>query len=432
MNPRALSESLHSEAEKVLVGGVNSPVRSFRRVGGSPILAKNASGPYLWDQDGKKYIDLVMSYGPHLFGHSQKDIVDKISSTAKNGLCFGMTTQQEVEWAKKFLSFLPWAEKVRAMSSGTEACMTAVRLARGITGRELLVKFSGHFHGHVDALMVDAGSGVATLSEKPSPDSAGLIKSIVDTVKVLEFNDVESLKKLFLLEGKKIAAVILEPVMGNMGVVPPTLEFLETLRKLTKEAEALLIFDEVMTGFRVSKKSAHGFFGIEPDLCTFGKIVGGGLPLSALTGKAKYMDFLSPLGSVYQAGTLSGNPLGVSAGLKMLELISENDPYSRLDELGSFLEGAIEEIALKNQIELKVSRVGSMLSVFFRKQKPTNARETRDINENTFKKFFWALVEEGILIPPSPFEAYFLSTAHFEIEQKEWEDIFNRVFKRIR
>jgi glutamate-1-semialdehyde 2,1-aminomutase len=426
------SQRKHDEALRLLVGGVNSPVRSFKRVGGTPLLASHAEGAHLWDLDGNKYIDLVMSYGPHLFGHGKKQIVEAVTQTAQKGLCLGMTSQGEIEWAESFLAKVPSAQKVRCMSSGTEACMTAVRLARGYTGRDLIVKCSGHYHGHVDSLMVDAGSGVATLSEEVAPDSAGLPRALTECVRVVEFNNVQSVKEVFAKDGERIAGLILEPVMGNMGVVAPEAEFLTAVREETAKAGALLIFDEVMTGFRVHEYSAQGRYGIVPDLSTFGKIVGGGMPLSALTGSAQVMDKLAPLGSVYQAGTLSGNPVGIEAGRAMLSLLEKENPYGRLEELGAWLENLLAELAMRNSLKLSVARVGSMISVFFREKAPRNAAETRDVDFGLFNRFFWALIEEGVLIPPSPFEAYFLSTAHFEISQKEWEDKFQRVFKKLR
>jgi glutamate-1-semialdehyde 2,1-aminomutase len=343
-----------------------------------------------------------------------------------------MTSPAEIEWAELLLKQLPSANKVRAMSSGTEACTTAIRLARGYTGRNIIVKCSGHYHGHVDSLMVDAGSGLATLSDEVCADSAGIPSELVRLVKVIPFNDSLHLEKVFEEFGSQIAAFIMEPVMGNMGVVAPNINFLKKARELTQQYKSLLIFDEVMTGFRVSQQSAQGRFDIKPDLTTLGKIVGGGAALSALAGKKEIMDHLAPLGNVYQAGTLSGNPISISAGMAMMKKIEKQNPYPELEELGAFLESLIINCAKKNQIKLSVGRVGSMLSVFFRTEAPKNALETRDINEPLFKKFFWALIEEGILIPPSPFEAYFLSYAHLEIPKKTWEEKMDHVFKKIR
>jgi glutamate-1-semialdehyde 2,1-aminomutase len=404
------SKIRHEQAVKILVGGVNSPVRSFKRVGGSPLWAKRAEAQYLWDVDGHKYVDFVMSYGPHLFGHAHPKIKEAVTRALENSSCFGMSSEGELEWAELLLKRLPGAEKIRAMSSGTEACMTAVRLARGITGRDIIVKCAGHYHGHGDALLVDAGSGVATLSTDAAPDSAGLSKSQCALARVVQFNDVAQLENLFKKEGSGIACFILEPIMGNMGVVPPELNYLRKAHELCSKHGALLIFDEVMTGLRVHQHSAQGLYDIKPDLTTLGKIVGGGLPLSALAGPAKFMDQLAPLGPVYQAGTLSGNPLSVAAGIAMLKLLDDENPYQKLEKTNSTLESLVNEKA--KHLPLTTNRVGSMISFFFRKEPVKNAADARAVDYELFNKFFWALLEEGIMIPPSPFEACFVSTAH--------------------
>lgn len=414
-----MENSWLSRAEKVFVGGVNSPVRSFKRVGGKPIVAQRAEGAFVFDDNNKKYLDCVMSYGPHLFGHGYKPIIESLRKILEEGLCYGMTSEREVLWGEKMISlvqgiFPKKKLKVRALSSGTEACMSAIRLARGHTQREIIVKCSGHYHGHVDSLLFDAGSGVATLSENIAPDSAGLPKALAHNLKVISFNDVESLTNVFNEFGNQIAALILEPVMGNMGVVNPDPAFLRVARETTQKNGALLIFDEVMTGFRVHELSASGRFQIEPDIVTFGKIVGGGLPLAAFVAPDEIMNDLAPTGAVYQAGTLSGNPLGVGAGLAMLTQIEKEKPYAALESLGKKLEENIQNAAREKGLELSVARCGSMLSIFFRKELPRNAAETRDVNFDLFSKFFWNAIENGLMLPPSPFEAYFLSTAHLE------------------
>jgi glutamate-1-semialdehyde 2,1-aminomutase len=425
--PKSLS--LHERAVKSLVGGVNSPVRSFKRVGGQPIFAAKGEGAYLWDVDGNRYVDVVMSYGPHLFGHQREEIRFACTEALKRSTCLGMTGEAEIEWAELLLKRLPGAEKVRAMSTGTEACATAIRLARGVTGRDLIVKFTGHYHGHVDSLLVAAGSGVATLSQEAVPECAGIPKALSSLARVAEFNDEAGIEAVFAQDGLKIAAVIVEPIMGNMGVVPPKPSFLKKLRELCTRHGSLLIFDEVMTGLRVHRESAQGLFGIRPDLTTLGKIVGGGLPLSALAGPAKFMDQLAPLGPVYQAGTLSGNPLCVAAGIAMMKLIDAQDPYGRLEECGAHWEKMAIAAASKAGVPLRVERVGSMISFFFRKETVTTERDTRDIDEGAFKAFFWALVEAGLMMPPSPFEACFLGVPHSDIPSSEIERIFEHAFR---
>ncbi len=422
------SQLLHSRAIKSLVGGVNSPVRSFKRVGGKPLLAEKAAGAFLWDVDGNRYVDFVMSYGPHLFGHSPEPIKMALKKVCEGSPCYGMTSEGEIEWAELLLKRLPGAEKVRALSTGTEACMTAIRLARGITGRDLVVKFSGHYHGHVDSLMVDAGSGIATLSSEAAPDSKGLPRALVDLARVAEFNNLESVAQIFAKDGNSIACVILEPVMGNMGVVAPDPAFLRGLREICTRHGALLIFDEVMTGLRVHSRSAQGRYGITPDLTCLGKIVGGGLPLSALAGPAKFMDQLAPLGGVYQAGTLSGNPVSIAAGLAMLKWIDQEDPYARLEEVGQRLERAFLEAASRRKREISVSRVGSMISVYFRKDPVRNANDCRAVDEAAFNRYFHGMLEAGCLLPPSPFEAYFLASVHADLSKDDLEGRIEKAF----
>jgi glutamate-1-semialdehyde 2,1-aminomutase len=409
------SKELFERAQKTLVGGVNSPVRSFKRVGGHPIFAARGEGAYLYDVDQNRYVDFVMSYGPHLYGHARPEIVEAVQRAAALSPCLGFTTENELRWAELLLKRLPNAEKVRALSTGTEACATAIRLARGVTGRDVVAKCSGHYHGHVDALLVDGGSGLATLSTEPVPDSKGLPASVVANSRVIEFNNVESLEALFKNEASNIACLIMEPVMGNMGVVPPDPAFLKRSRELCTRHGALLIFDEVMTGLRVDRYSAQGRFQVRPDLTTLGKVVGGGLPLSALAGPADFMNKLAPLGPVYQAGTLSGNPVSIAGGIAMLELIDRDDPYARLENLGQRVEEVFGDVARKAGLDFRVERVGSMISFYFRKGAVRNARDCRDTNEKQFNAFFWALMEGGFLLPPSPFEASFLSLAHEEI-----------------
>ncbi len=427
------SEELNARAKKVLVGGVNSPVRSFRRVGGTPVFAIRGKGPYVWDADENQYIDLVMSYGPHLFGHARKEIMDAVSRALPHSSCFGMSSEAEIEWAELVLKRFPGAEKIRATSSGTEACATAVRLCRGITGRPLMVKFSGNYHGHVDSLLVSAGSGVATLStsKETVADSAGIPEQLVQNSRVVEYNDIGALDLLFQKEGQNIAGVILEPIVGNMGVIPPKKEFLHKCRELCTKYGSLLVFDEVMTGLRVHEKSAQGLYGIVPDLTTVGKIVGGGFPLGAVLGPAKFMSHLAPEGSVYQAGTLSGNPVCIAAGIAMLKLIDKERPYDLLEKIGKDWESVLYNEAASAKIPVRVERVGSMISLYFRKDPVTNGIDAVNSDLDKFNQYFWGLVEEGIMIPPSPFEACFLSVAHGEILKSDWEIKIKNVFQKI-
>jgi glutamate-1-semialdehyde 2,1-aminomutase len=429
-----VSKALHDRAQKSLVGGVNSPVRSFRRVGGQPLMAVRGEGSYLWDADGNRYIDTVMSYGPHLFGHAHPKVCEAVEKAMKNSSCLGMSSEAEIEWAELLLKRLPKAEKVRAMSTGTEACATAIRLARGYTKRDKILKFSGHYHGHVDSLMVAAGSGLATLAEasRPVPDSAGIPKALTDLAVVSEFNNLTLLEEVFQRHGNEFAAAILEPVMGNMGVIPPDPAFLRELRELTRSYGAVLIFDEVMTGLRVGRQSAQGLYGIDPDLTCLGKIIGGGLPLSALAGRAEIMDHLAPLGPVYQAGTLSGNPVSIAAGIAMMKLIDSEDPYERLETFGAKLQGWITNEADRCRLPVRVERVASMISVFFRQDKLRNDRDALATDGNLFNQYFWNMLDEGFMLPPSPYEACFLATSHLELGDDVWAQGLRRVFERIR
>jgi len=430
---REKSKVLFERAKKTLVGGVNSPVRSFKRVGGQAIFASRGDGPYIFDADNNQYIDFVMSYGPHLFGHAHPTLIHAVQESLKNSFCLGMSSEKEIEWAELFLEKVPHAEKVRAVSTGTEATQTAIRLARGVTGRQLIVKYAGHYHGHVDSLLVDSGSGLATLQAKNIvADSKGLAEALIQSSRVLPFNDLNALEELFKSEGTLIAGVILEPIMGNMGVVPPKTEYLKRLRELCTQYSALLIFDEVMTGFRVGPQSAQGLYSIKPDLSCFGKIVGGGLPLAALCGPAKYMDQLAPLGGVYQAGTLSGNPVSISAGIAMLKLLKTENPYEALETLGADVEAIYYEVAAKNHVKIRVERVGSMFSIYFREKAVHNANDCRDISEGQFNQYFWSMLDEGIMLPPSPFEACFLATVHkTAFKEKAFSEKLNKVFQRV-
>lgn len=407
------SREIFSRAQTVMPGGVNSPVRSFRSVGGDPFIAQRGEGAFIFDVDGNKYIDLVCSWGALIHGHSRSEIVAAVEKALKSGASFGVTCEIEIALGEAIKSAVSTVELVRLVNSGTEACMSAIRLARGYTGRELIVKFDGHYHGHGDSFLVGAGSGVATLHQS---ESAGVPQSTVERSLVVPFNDREAIKKLFKDYGSRIAAVILEPVSGNMGCVLPDPEFLIDLRRLTTEHKSLLIFDEVMTGFRLGRSGAQGLYAIDPDLSCFGKVIGGGLPLAAYGGRKEIMSSVSPLGPVYQAGTLSGNPLASAAGLASLQIIekTERDLFPYLDSISSEWKSALQSHIRLKGYPVSVSQIGSMLSVFFRPEPPRNFAEAKESDLPRFKKFFWSLLRRGVYYPPSQYEACFLSSAHGE------------------
>ena len=402
------SQELFERARLSIPGGVNSPVRAFRSVGGSPCFITRGEAAHLFDVDGNKYIDYIGSWGPLILGHCHPDIIDALAKAMSHGTSFGAPTEAEVELAELIRAMVPSIEMVRLVNSGTEATMSALRLARGFTNRDLTVKFDGCYHGHVDSLLVKAGSGVATLG---LPDSPGVPKGFSDTTITVPYNDVAALEQVFRVHRGKIAAVIVEPVCGNMGCIPPAPGFLEALRRITAEDEALLIFDEVMTGFRVSPGGAQQLYGITPDLTTLGKIIGGGLPIAAYGGKREIMSYVAPSGPVYQAGTLSGNPLAVHAGLAMLRRLQAHP------EVYDQLERASAALAACAPAGITVNRVGSMMTWFFTDQPVTDADGARRSDTTRFGRFFHAMLERGIYLPPSQYEALFVSAAH------TWADI---------
>ncbi len=403
------SKSLFTLAKKHIPGGVNSPVRAFGSVGGWPRFIKSADGPLLMDVEGRKYIDFVMSWGALILGHSAGGVVKAVIDSAVRGTSYGAPTAQEVRLAELIKKVFPSIEKVRLVNSGTEAVMTAVRLARGMTGRKKIIKFDGCYHGHSDSLLVKPGSGVATLG---IPDSAGIPEEIAQLTISLPYNDVSAFERVIRTEEKSIACVIVEPVAANMGVVPPREEFLWALRKWTKKYGALLIFDEIISGFRVSHGGAQELYGIRPDLTTLGKIVGGGLPLAALGGGAKIMDHLAPLGAVYQAGTLSGNPLAVAAGISTLETLQDKKVYADLRGKSAQLIARLREIAKKKKRNIQIQSAGSMFTVFFSSAPVENFSQAKKSDVKSYARFFHKLLELGIYFPPSQFEACFISTAH--------------------
>lgn len=392
-------------------GGVNSPARAFGAVGGSPIFVERAEGAYLHDIDGNRYIDFIGSWGPMILGHAHPAVTEAVCRAAGRGTSFGAPTEAESELAELIIQAVPSVEKVRLVNSGTEATMSAIRLARGFTRRDLIVKFAGNYHGHVDGLLVAAGSSAATLA---LPDSLGVTEGTVRDTLVLAFNDEAAAEQLFESHGPRIAGVIVEPIVGNMGCVPPRPGFLETLRNLTARHGALLIFDEVMTGFRVAYGGAQELFGVRPDLTTLGKIVGGGLPVGAYGGRAEIMDHVLPAGKVFQAGTLSGNPLATAAGTATLRVLRDDPPYERIETLGHRLEAGLREAASAAGVPHCVARVGSMMTLFFHSGPVVNWEIASQCDRGRFAKFFWALLNDGVYFPCSQFEALFISASHTE------------------
>ncbi len=408
------SEDLFNRAQKVIPGGVNSPVRAFRAVGGKPLFIQRGNGSHVWDADGREYIDYIGSWGPLIFGHRPPEVMKALSDVLEIGTSFGAPTEREVEIAELITRLVPSVEKVRLVNSGTEATLSAIRLARGFTGRNRIVKFDGCYHGHGDSLLVKAGSGVATLG---LPDSPGVPASLADLTTVLPFNDPAPLTRLFGgKDGKDVACVIIEPIVGNMGCAPPRSGYLEILRDFTKAAGTLLIFDEVMTGFRVAAGGAQQKYRIQPDLTTMGKVIGGGLPVGAYGGRAEIMNHVAPAGPVYQAGTLSGNPLAVAAGLATLRRIEREDPYPKLESLGACLEAGLLDAAQKAGVPAQVNRVGSMFTLFFTDRDVFNFETAKTCDTQKFNRFFHGMLEQGIYLPPSQFEAAFISTAHTEAD----------------
>jgi len=401
------SQELFDRAQLSVPGGVNSPVRAWRGVGGTPRFINRGEGAHLFDEDGNEYIDYIGSWGPLLLGHRHPEILDAIQHALARGTSFGAPTELEIEMAETIRAMVPSMEMIRLVNSGTEATMSALRVARGFTNRDITIKFEGCYHGHVDSLLVKAGSGVATLG---LPDSPGVPKGFSDTTVTVPFNSVEALEQAFETHRNQIAAVIVEPVCGNMGCIPPNSGYLDALRRITERHEALLIFDEVMTGFRVSPGGAQELYRIKPDLTTLGKIIGGGLPIAAYGGRKDIMTFLAPSGPIYQAGTLSGNPLAVAAGLAMLRHIQAHP------EIYEQLNRATGQIAACAPENITVNRIGSMMTWFFTNQPVTDYDSAKTSNTKQFGKFFHAMLERGIYLPPSQYEALFVSAAHTEAD----------------
>lgn len=403
------SKELFQEAQKFLVGGVNSPVRAFKSVGTDPIFIEKGKGSRIWDVDGNEYIDYVLSWGPLILGHAHDQVINAIKQISNYGTSFGAPTYLEVEMAKAVVDAVKSVEMVRFVNSGTEATMSAIRLARGYTKRKKIVKFDGCYHGHGDSLLVSAGSGVATLG---IPGTPGIPEELANLTIVLPYNDIEAVEEAFKKYGEDIACVIVEPVAGNMGVVAPSREYHQKLREITQKYGSLLIFDEVMTGFRLSYGGAQELYDIQPDLTTFGKVIGGGLPVGAYGGKREIMEYVAPVGPVYQAGTLSGNPLAMAAGLRQLQLLKELNPYRELDEKGKIIEEGFREISKETSVPIQINRVGSMITVFFTQTPVKDFTTAKTSDTQKFAKFFRCMLEKGVYLPASQFEAFFLSTAH--------------------
>jgi glutamate-1-semialdehyde 2,1-aminomutase len=407
------SQELFQKALSLMPGGVNSPVRAFRAVGGDPVFIAGGKGSSIVDVDGRSYIDYVLSWGPLILGHCHPEVVEALARVIETGTSFGACTAAEVELAERLREAYPSLERVRLVNSGTEATLSALRVARAATGRDKILKFEGCYHGHGDSLLVKAGSGVATLG---LPDSPGVPRALAELTVTLPFNDPAALEEAFRVHCNQLAAVIIEPVVGNSGCIPPQAGFLERLRKLTAEQGTVLILDEVMTGFRVAYGGAQELYGIQPDLTTLGKIIGGGLPVGAYGGKASLMDWVAPAGPVYQAGTLSGNPLAVAAGLKTLEILRRPGTYEQLEAIAEKLASGLAAAAAKAGVPLTVNRVGSMFTCFFTSDMVTDYASAKRSDTVKFACFFRALLEGGVYFPPSQFEAAFVSTAHSEAD----------------
>jgi glutamate-1-semialdehyde 2,1-aminomutase len=423
-----LSQKMFAVSKELIPGGVNSPVRAFRNVGGEPFFVRRAKGSRIEDIDGKHYIDYIGSWGPNILGHAPIAITNTIHEVAKSGISFGIPNLYEVEMARKICGWVPSVEKVRMTSSGTEATMSAIRLARGFTKRDCIVKFDGCYHGHSDSLLVAAGSGALTHGE---PDSAGVPKAFAEKTIVLSYNDPEALEALFAARGEEIAAIIVESYPANAGLVFPRPGYLELLSSITRKHGALLIFDEVMTGFRLGKDGVQGLENLTPDLSCFGKVIGGGLPVGAFGGRADVMDMLAPVGPVYQAGTLSGNPLAMAAGLAQLRELEERSGFGRLEQLGAHFESGLRQLLAEKGVPHRFNRVGSMFCLFFTEREIINVDDVMKQDLAFFKKFFWGCLDKGIYLAPSPYETGFISLAHTEADLDDTLTVFSEVLAVI-
>jgi len=428
MNYKRSSE-LFEDAQKVIPGGVNSPVRAFKAVGGHPIFIESAKGAYLYDSDGNKYIDYINSWGPMILGHAHKPVVDAVIEKAKKGTSFGAPTEIETKIAELAVKMVPNIDKIRFVNSGTEACMSAVRLARGYTNKEKIIKFAGCYHGHSDSFLIQAGSGAITFG---SPNSPGVTQGTAKDTLLAKFNDLESVQHLIEANKNEISCIILEPVAGNMGCIPPQDGFLEGLRRLCDQNDILLIFDEVMSGFRLAPGGVQERLGVNADIITFGKVIGGGLPVGAFAAKSEIMDYLSPIGPVYQAGTLSGNPLAMAAGLAMLNELDQNRQiFESLDKKTAYLHEGIGNALKSNNVKHTINRIGSMMSVHFTDQPVVDFESATTGNTNTFKAFFQGMLDHGIYLAPSTFETWFITEA---LSYKDLDDTIaavNSIAKKL-
>ena len=426
--PGPLSQKLFAEAKQHIPGGVNSPVRAFRNVGGEPFFVRRAAGCRIEDVDGRSYIDYIGSWGPNILGHAPAAITDTIKEVAMSGVSFGIPNPFEVDMARTICDWVPSVGKVRMCNSGTEATMSAIRLARGFTQRDLIVKFDGCYHGHSDSLLVAAGSGALTHGE---PDSAGVPRAFAEKTLVLPYNDAAALEEVFATQGERIAAVIVESYPANAGLVFPQPGYLELLCALPRKHGALLIFDEVMTGFRLGKAGVQGLENITPDLSCFGKVIGGGLPVGAFGGRADVMDLLAPLGPVYQAGTLSGNPLAMAAGLTQLRELTRLSGYARLDELGAHFEKGLRSLLENKGVPYRFNRVGSMFCLYFTDREIRNVTDVMQQDLGFFRKFFWGCLRRGVYLAPSPYETGFISLAHTEADLDDTLTVFDAALTEI-
>jgi glutamate-1-semialdehyde 2,1-aminomutase len=423
------SSALFAQAKQLIPGGVNSPVRAFKAVGGTPIFIKEAKGAYLFDEDGNQYIDFISSWGPLILGHGYHPVVQAVQDQAKKGTSYGIPTELESKIAEKAITMAPNIDKIRFVNSGTEACMSAVRLARGFTGREKIIKFSGCYHGHSDAFLIQAGSGAVTFG---SPNSPGVTQGTAKDTLLATYNNVDSVTQLFKANPDEIAAIIIEPVAGNMGCIPPEPGFLESLRYLCDQNGTVLIFDEVMTGFRLAAGGAQQLLGVDADIVTYGKVIGGGLPVGAFAARDEIMDLLAPAGPVYQAGTLSGNPLAMAAGLAMLTALHEQpEVFDRLADKTAYLHRGMESILAKSRTDYQINRFGSMISLHFTDTPVKDFTSSAKGDNQTFKKYFHGMLKRGVYLPPSAFESYFLNDATSYKDLDTTLEAFSETFKEL-